>query len=287
MSSMRADATAMTEYEARQVAAANTSDRTPVVFIHGLWVLPRCWERWVAACEEAGYVALTPGWPGDPGTVAEAREHPEVFARRSVAQMVAHLEDVVSRLKTKPALVGHSFGGLLTQIIAGHGKAAVSVAISPAPFRGVLPMPISLVRSVLPVLVNPANRHRAVSLSYKQYRYAVTNATNDEEAAVLYETYGVPAGGKALFQAALANVNPWTQVKVDTRNPERGPLMIISGERDRFIPWSIAQASCRRQQRNGGVTEIVEIAGRGHSLPFDDGWREVADVAFGFIRRFD
>jgi pimeloyl-ACP methyl ester carboxylesterase len=277
----------MTGREAEQVELANASGRTPVVFIHGLWALPSVWDRWISAFEEAGYAALAPGWPDDPETVAAANDRPEVFANKSVAQMADYLSGIIGRLETKPVLVGHSFGGLLTEILAGRGMARTSVAISPAPFRGVVAMPLSLVRSVLPVIRNPANRRRAVTLSCGQFRYAVANTTSEGEASELYAAHAVPASGKALFQAALANLNPFTEVRVDTRNPRRGPLLIISGERDHFIPGSIAHASCRRQRRNANVTEILEIPGRGHSLTFDSGWREVADRTLDFIRRFD
>jgi pimeloyl-ACP methyl ester carboxylesterase len=286
MSTPQTEGVGMGELEARQVDAANSSGRTPVVFLHGLWALPNNWERWVKPFEEAGYAVLAPGWPDDPVTVAEARAHPEVFASKTVAQMVDHLAGIVGRLERKPVLVGHSFGGMLTQVLAGRGVAAVSVAISAAPFRGVLPMPASLVRSVFPVLRNPANRDRATSLTYKQFRYAVTNTTSVKEARELYETYAVPAGGKALFQSALANINPWTEVKVDTRNPARGPLLLIAGEKDRFIPLAITRSEYRRQRRNGALTEMAQIPDRGHSLTIDSGWQEVAEVTLGFIRRF-
>jgi pimeloyl-ACP methyl ester carboxylesterase len=276
----------MGELEARQVDAANSSGFTPVVFIHGLWALSNNWERWVNPFEEAGYAVLTPGWPDDPTTVTEARAHPEVFARKTVTRMVDHLGGIVGRLEKKPVIVGHSFGGMLTQVLAGRGMAAVSVAISAAPFRGVLPMPASLVRAVFPVLRNPANRNRAMSLTYRQFRYAVANTTSEQEARELYETYAVPAGGKALFQAALANINPWTEVKVDTGNLARGPLLLIAGDKDRFIPPAITRSEYRRQRRNGDVTEMAQIQGRGHSLTIDSGWREVAEVTLRFIHRF-
>jgi pimeloyl-ACP methyl ester carboxylesterase len=286
MSTPQTEGVGMGELEARRVDAANSSGRTPVVFIHGLWALPSSWERWVKPFGEAGYAVLTPGWPDDPVTVTEARAHPEVFARKTVAQMVDHLAGIVGRLERKPVFVGHSFGGMLTQVLAGRGIAAVSVAISAAPFRGVLPMPASLVRSVFPVFRNPANRDRAMSLTYRQFRYAVANTTSEQEAGELYETYAVPAGGKALFQAALANINPWTEVKVNTRNPARGPLLLIAGEKDRFIPLAITRSEYRRQRRNGALTEMAQIPDRGHSLTIDSGWREVAEVTLGFIRRF-
>jgi pimeloyl-ACP methyl ester carboxylesterase len=286
MSTPQTEGAGMGELEARQVAAANSSGRTPVVFIHGLWALPNSWERWVSPFEEAGYAVLTPGWPGDPATVTEARAHPEVFARKTVTQMVDHLAGFVGRLERKPVVVGHSFGGMLTQVLAGRGLAAVSVGISAAPFRGVLPMPASLVRSVFPVVRNPANRDRATSLTYRQFRYAVANTTSEREAGELYENYAVPAGGKALFQSALANINPWTEVKVDTRNPARGPLLLIAGDKDRFIPLAITRSEYRRQRRNDALTEMAQIPDRGHSLTIDSGWREVAEVTLGFIHRF-
>ena len=183
-------------------------------------------------------------------------------------------------------MIGHSFGGLLTQIIAGRGLARVSVAIDPAPFRGVLPLPISALRSASPVLSNPANRNRAVPLTYEQFRYAFANAVGEDEAKELYETYAVPGSGVPIFQAAAANLNPWTEVKVDTKNPDRGPLLFINGEKDNTVPWAIANASYKQQKHNAAVTEIVEMPNRGHALTIDSGWREVADTALAFIRRF-
>ncbi|WP_196807139.1 alpha/beta hydrolase [Candidatus Solirubrobacter pratensis] len=276
----------ITEHEARQVAEANASGRTPVVFIHGLWLLGGSWDRWSEHFEAAGYAALSPGWPDDPETVDAANEHPEVFAGKGIEDVADHYEEIIKGLDAKPAIVGHSFGGLLTEILAGRGLAAVSVAISPAPFRGVLPLPISALRSSAPVLGNPLNRNRAVPLTYDQFRYAFANAVREDEAQALYEAFAVPAPGEPLFQAATANLNPWTEAKVDSENPERGPLLIIAGERDHTVPFAIANASFKREERNEGVTEIVTIPGRGHALTIDSGWREVADTALDFVRRF-
>ena len=278
--------TTIAEHEAKRVAQANASGREPVVFIHGLWLLPSCWDRWVSVFDEAGYVALTPGWPDDPETVEEAKANPDVFAHKTIGQVAEYFTGIIGKLEMKPVVIGHSFGGLLAQIIAGHGHAAVTVAIDPAPFRGVLPLPISALKSARPVLGNPANRSRAVPLTYDQFRYAFANAVSEEEAIELYEQFAVPAAGAPLFQAAAANLNPWTQAKVDTNNPERGPLLIISGEKNHAVPWAIANAAYKRQSHNQGVTEIVKIPGRGHALTIDGGWREVADTALEFVRRF-
>jgi len=275
----------ITEYEAQQIKQANAAKLTPVVFIHGLWLLPSSWDRWRTVFEEAGYVTLAPGWPDDPNTVEDANRHPEVFAHKSVGQIADHFGDVIGKLKKKPALIGHSFGGLLTQILAGRGLAAASVAIDPAPFRGVLPLPVSALKSSAPVIGNPANRGRAIPLTYDQFRFAFGNALTETEARELFATYAVPGSGVPLFQAATANLNPWTEAKVDTKNPDRGPLLIIDGEMDNTVPWAIANASYKRQKGNSGVTEIVKIPGRGHSLTIDHGWREVADTALVFVQK--
>ena len=280
-------ASSISEHEAEQVARANASGQQPVVFVHGLWLLPNSWDRWVEHFEAAGYVAVTPGWPDDPDTVEEAKAKPEVFARKTVGQIADHFGDVIiETLDRKPAVIGHSFGGLLTQIVAGRGQSAASVAISPAPFRGVLPLPISALRSASPVLSNPANRHRAVPLTFEQFQYGFGNAVDEDEAKELYEAYAVPGSGATIFQAASANLNPWTEVKVDSKNPDRGPLLIISADEDHTVPEAIAKASYKKQKRNEGVTEITGFDGRGHSLVVDHGWKDVADTSLAFVKRF-
>src|SRR5438034_5172128 len=286
MTSTLPDPGTISEHEAEQVERANASGQTPVVFVHGLWLLPSSWERWAAMFEEAGFVAVSPGWPDDPETVEQAKAHPEVFAHKSVGQIADYIEGTIRRLDQKPAVIGHSFGGLLAQIIAGRGRAAVTVAIDPAPFRGVLPLPISALRSASPVLTNPANRNRAVPLTFEQFRYGFANAVTEDEAKELYETYAVPGSGEPIFQAASANLNPWTEAKVDTKNPDRGPLLIISGEKDHTVPPAIAKAAYKRQKGNEGVTEFVEIPGRGHALVIDNGWPDIADRALAFVQKF-
>lgn len=276
----------ITERDAQQVEQANASGKTPVVFIHGLWVLPSSWSAWAARFEEAGYAAVTPSWPDDPETVEEARANPDVFANKKLGQIADHTAEVIGRLSKEPAVMGHSTGGLLAQIIAGRGLSAATVAIDPGPFRGVLALPISALRAAMPVLRNPLNRGRAITLTLDQFKYGWANALGDEETKQLYETYHVAAPGVALMQMANANLNPFTEAKVDTKNPDRGPLLIINGETDHTVPWAIANGSYKRQQRNEGVTEIEEIPNRGHSLTIDSGWREVADAALAFVKRF-
>lgn len=276
---------ALSDFETQQVQRANASGLQPVVFVHGLWLLANSWEPWVRHFEDAGYTALSPGWPDDPQTVEEGNADPDLFARKTIGQIADHYEAVIRKLDRKPAIVGHSFGGLLTEILAGRGLAAVSVAISPAPFRGVLPLPIAALKSAWPVLSNPANRDRAVPLSIEQFRYAFANALSQEEADDLYERYAVPGSGAPIFEAATANINPWSEDRVDN-NPERGPMLIVSGEKDHTVPLAIAHAAFQIQKRNAGVTEYLEMPDRGHSLTIDRGWQEVADRALTFVQRF-
>jgi pimeloyl-ACP methyl ester carboxylesterase len=279
-------AATMTDRETEQVEQANASGMTPVVFIHGLWLLPSSWDRWAQLFEEAGYAALTPSWPDDPETVEEARTNPEVLAKKTLAQVADHTAEVIGRLDRKPAVMGHSTGGLLAQMIAGRGLSAATVAIDPGPFRGVLPLPISTLRASLPVLRNPLNRGRAVTLTFDQFKYGWTNALDEEEAKQLYKTYHVAAPGVALMQMANANLNPWSQAKVDTKNPDRGPLLIIEGERDHTVAPAIAKATYKREKRNEGITEFETVPNRGHALTIDSGWREVAEKALAFVKRF-
>ena len=276
----------ITAHEAQQVQRANAAGLQPVVFVHGLWLLPSSWDRWATLFEEAGYTALMPGWPDDPETVDEANANPDTFAHKTVGQVADHYDLIIRGLNKKPAIIGHSFGGLIAQILAGRELASATVAIDPAPFRGVLPLPLSALKSAWPVLGNPANRNRAIPLTFDQFRFGFANAVGEEEAAKLYATFAVPAPGAPILQAAAANFNPWTEANVDIESPKRGPLLIISGEKDNTVPWKVANAAFKREKRNVGVTEIVAIPDRGHSLTIDSGWRDVADTALAFIRRF-
>ncbi len=272
--------------EATQIEAANAGGRTPVVFIHGLWLLASSWEHWTGLFEEAGYAPVAADWPDDPATVEDARANPEAFAGKTVGQVAAHMADVIGALNEKPAVVGHSFGGLITQILAGRGLSAASVAVDPAPFRGVLPLPLAAIRTTLPVLRNPLNRGRAITLTYDQFRYGWANAVDEQEAKQLHETFHVAAPGAPIFQAAVANFNPGSETKTASRNPERGPLLIFTGERDHAVPPAMSNAAYKKQKRNQSVTELAEMSNRGHSLTIDSGWREVADRSLEFIKRF-
>ncbi len=277
---------ALSQREEQQVEQAQASGNTPAVFIHGLWLLPSSWDRWADFFKQAGYAPLTPDWPDDPETVEEARANPDVLAKKTLGQIADHTTDVIEALDKKPAVIGHSTGGLLAQMIAGRGLSAATVAIDPGPFRGVLPLPVSTLRVSAPVLRNPLNRGRAVTLSFDQFRYGWTNAIeSDVEAKRLYDEFHVAGPGVALMQMANANLNPWTEAKVDTKNPDRGPMLIVAADSDHTVPTAISKAAYKKQRHNEGVTEYYEFEGRGHALTIDAGWRDVADKALEFVKR--
>ena len=276
----------ISERENREIEAANASGNTPVVFIHGLWLLPSSWANWADFFNQAGYAALTPDWPDDPDTVEEARANPDVFANKTLKQVADHTADVIGKLDQKPVVMGHSTGGLVAQMIAGRGRSAATVAIDPGVFRGFLPLPFSVLKGVGPFLVNPRYRGRAITFTFDQFKYGWANALDEDEAKRLYDTYHVAGSGMALAQMGNANFNPRTESKVDTKNPARGPLLILDGEKDHTVPWAIANAAYKRQKHNPGVTEIKQMPNRGHSLTIDHGWQEVAQTALDVVKRF-
>ena len=276
----------ISERENREIEAANAAGNTPVIFVHGLWLLPGSWASWADFFTQAGYAPLTPDWPDDPETVQLARANPDVLARKTLKQIADHTIEIITALDKKPAIMGHSTGGLLAQQLAGQGMSAATVAIDPGIFRGVLPLPASVLKGVGPLLVNPLTRGRAITLTFDQFQYGWANALGDKEAKQLYDTFHVAGSGIALVQMGNANLNPRTEAKINTTSPDRGPLLIIDGEKDHTVPWAIANAAYKRQKRNSGMTEIVKIPNRGHSLTIDHGWREVAQTALDFIKRF-
>lgn len=283
---MNTTAGTITAREAAQVRAANDSGRQPVVFVHGLWLLQSSWDAWRELFESRGYATVAVDWPHDEADVPAARANPDSLAGTSVADVADHVAEVVASLDRKPVLVGHSFGGLLVQMVAGRGLAAATVSIDPAPSRGVLPLPFSALKASFPVLGNPANRSRTVTLTFEQFRYGFANAVTEEEARHLYDTFHTPAPGRPLFQAATANIFPWTVVKADAANPERGPMLVVTGEQDNIVPFALANAAFKRQRKNAAhPTELVEIPGVGHSLVIDSHWTEVADAALTFLAK--
>ncbi|MFD8079034.1 alpha/beta hydrolase [Streptomyces sp. NPDC059718] len=258
---------------------------TPVLFIHGLWLHSTSWQPWIDLFGDEGYAPSAPGWPGDPDTVEEARQNPESIADHGIDDVVEHYASIIRGLDTLPILIGHSFGGMIAQKLLGQDLAAAAVAIDAAQIKGVLPLPLSALRSTLPVFKNPANKHRAVSLSAEQFRFAFGNAVSEEESDALFAQWTIPAPGKPLFEAAAANFNPHSPAKVDTENSGRGPLLLMSGGKDHTVPEAVTRATLKQYRHSDAVTDFMAFPDRGHSLTIDSGWREVADEALAWLRR--
>lgn len=254
-----------------------------VVFIHGLWIHASSWKSWIEFFNQHGYQTLNPGWPGDSSTVAESRSHPDSIANRGVAEIADSYAKVIASLTESPIVIGHSFGGLLTQILLSRGIASAGVAIDPAPMKGVWQLPVSALRASLPVLGNPFNLKKAISLTFNQFRYGFANAVPMEEAKELYERWTIPAPARPLFQAATATF-AGSETKVDTANSTRGPLLITGGERDHIAPPILGQASAKKYDRSV-VTDFKLFKGRGHSLIVDHGWREVAEYSLAWLNK--
>ena len=256
----------------------------PVLFIHGLWLHATSWQSWIDAFDAAGYDASAPGWPGDPDTVTEARANPDSIADHGIDDVVEHYAKIIGALPSKPILIGHSFGGMIAQRLLGEDLAVAAVAIDAAQIKGVLPLPLSALRATLPVFKNPANKHRAVSLTAEQFRFAFGNAIPAEESNELFERWAIPAPGKPLFEAASANFNPHSPAKVDTANSGRGPLLLIMGGKDHTVPEAITKATLKQYRHSDATTDIREFADRAHSLTIDHGWKDVADASLSWLK---
>jgi pimeloyl-ACP methyl ester carboxylesterase len=257
--------------------------RIPVVFIHGLWLHASSWQPWVDLFDSVGYAPIAPGWPGVHGTVEEARAHPELIADHGIDDVVEHYSLVIDTLPAAPILVGHSFGGLIAEKLLGLDRARAAVAIDAAQIKGVLRLPLSSLRVTMPVFKNPANRHRAVSLTAQQFRYGFGNAVSEEESNALHERWSIPAPGKPLFEAAAANFSRHSPAKVATDNSSRGPLLLVAGRRDHTVPAVITKSTLKQYRNSTAVTDLVEFPDRGHSLTMDSGWRDVADKALSWL----
>jgi pimeloyl-ACP methyl ester carboxylesterase len=261
-----------------------TASRTPVVFIHGLWLHATSWNRWLDLYRDAGYEPIAPGWPGEPDTVHAARENPDLVADTGIDDAVAHFAEIIGALDAKPIIIGHSFGGLLAEKLLGQDLAAAAVAIDPAQIKGVLPLPLAQIRAALPVLGNPANLHKAISLTAKQFRFGFGNELSEEESDALYEQWSIPAPARPLFQAAAANFVLHSEAKVNTANEHRGPLLLISGKQDHTVPDVTTRSTLKQYRDSTAVTELRQFEGRGHSLTIDSGWREVADATLEWLQ---
>ena len=258
--------------------------RTPVVFIHGLWLHSTSWEPWLELFRENGYEPVAPRWPMEPATVAEARANPDLVANQGLAQVVEHFKAFVVTLPSKPIIIGHSFGGLITELLMGEDLGLAGVAIDPAQIKGVLPLPLAQLKAGLPALGNPANINKAVALTEKEFKYGFGNALSAEESGELFAAWSIPSPVRGLFEVAAANFNPHAPNKVDTHNNDRGPLLLISGSADHTAPAVTTKSAFKLYRHSTATTELESFEGRGHTIALDHGWKDVASSVLAWLK---
>jgi pimeloyl-ACP methyl ester carboxylesterase len=256
----------------------------PVIFIHGLWLHASSWSPWLDLFRDAGYEPVAPGWPNEPATVAEARDHPELVANLGIDDVTTHMAQIIEGLDADPVIIGHSFGGLFAEKLLGERYGAAAVAIDPAQIKGVLPLPLAQLRASLPALGNPANRHKAVALTAKEFRFGFGNALSEQESDELFERWTIPSPARPLFEAAAANFSVHSPAKVDTKNEERGPLLLISGTADHTVPDKVTRSTLKQYRDSCALTELRQFEGRGHSLTIDAGWKDVAAAVLDWLK---
>ena len=255
----------------------------PVVFIHGLWVHSKAWAPWAPHYQRAGYDPIIVGWPGDADTVEATRQDPTQVAGYGLAEITEHYTKIIDDLPQKPIVVGHSFGGLVAQQLLARGLATHAIAIDPGPIKGVTKVPLAQIRTAIPVLRKKSNRHNAVSLSARQFRYGFGNAIPADESRTLYDRFAIPGPGRPLFEVTSAKKDPDSPAAVDTTTADRGPLLIIGGGKDHTVPEVVARQAYELYAQSPAVTDYHVFADRGHSLVFDSRWRDVADYTLGWL----
>lgn len=254
-----------------------------IVFIHGLWIHASSWQPWMDFFNKNGYQTLNPQWPGDSPTVAECRANPEAIANRGVTEIADSYAKIIATLPEPPIVIGHSFGGLIAQVLLGRGIVSGCIAIDPAPIKGVLQLPFSALKASFPVLGNPFNFKKAKSLTFEDFRYGFANAVSEKEAKELYDRWTIPAPCRPLFQAATASF-AGIETKVNTQNTTRGPLLITGGEKDNIAPPILGKASLKKYNASV-ISEFKLFEGRGHSLIVDHGWQEVAEYSLAWLKK--
>ncbi len=268
--------------DAGSPSGARATTRDAIVLIHGLWMTPRSWERWIERYESRGYTVVAPSWPGLEGDVEALRRDPSPLAELSATKILAHHEEIIRGLQRPPIIMGHSFGGTFAQILIDRGLGAAGVSIHGATVRGIPDLPLSTLRSTAHVLSNPFNRGKAVPFSEKHFRYAFGNTLDAAASRAAWERYAVPAAARVLFEGAMANLNPRTSFRVDWRNRERAPMLFIGGGADHVVPAKVSRKLAAKAGKSGAVTAYKEFPGRSHFIAGEPGWEEVADFALSW-----
>ena len=256
-----------------------------IVLIHGFWVTPRSWEHWITHYEAKGFRVIAPAYPGFEAEVESLNADPSPVEHVTVAGIMERLVNVCSALDRPPILMGHSAGGVFTQLLLDRGIGAVGVAINSAPPEGVLVVPLTQLKAAFPVFKSPANRHKAIGLTLEQWRYAFTNTFTDEATHFTHKRYAVPASGRIFWDNVLANFIPGPQeTAVNFGNESRAPLLFQSGALDHLMPPSVQQSNAKHYSPKT-ITEVKVYEGRAHLMPAQHGWEEVADDALEWALR--
>ena len=250
-----------------------------IVLIHGLWMSPLSWEKWIERYGARGYRVLAPAWPGMEGDIDQFRADPSAVDRLGMEEIIDHYDAIVRELDSPPIIMGHSFGGAFAEVLLDRGLGAAGVGIDAAGVRGIVKLPFAQLKSGFPVLKNPANNHRAVTLTFDEFRYAFANTMTEEAARAAYDRYAVPGPGRILFQGAFANFNPHAATRVDFAKADRAPLLLIAGELDHTVPAVLDRSMAKHYEKSPALIEYKEFAGRTHFIIGQDGWEEVADYA--------
>jgi alpha-beta hydrolase superfamily lysophospholipase len=261
------------------MSAEQSSGPDTIVLIHGLWMTPLSWEHWVERYTGRGYRVLAPAWPGMDVDLEQLRKDPSAIEDLGIEEILGRYEAIIRELESPPIIMGHSFGGAFTEILLDRGLGAAGVAIDAAGVRGITKLPLSTLRSGFPVLKSPANKHRAVALTFPEFHYSFTNTMSEEDAKAAFERYAAPGPGRVLFEGAFANFNPRTPLQVDFKNDDRAPLLLIAGGSDHVVPAAVDKAASKRFARSSAITDYKEFPGRSHFTVGQAGWEEVADYA--------
>jgi pimeloyl-ACP methyl ester carboxylesterase len=255
-----------------------SSSKPTIVLVHGLWLTPRSWEGWIDRFQKAGYNVLAPSWPGLEGEVEAVRKNPSALKGLKLKTVVDHYDRIIRKLDSPPIIIGHSFGGLITQMLIDRGLGSAGILVDSAQTAGVPVLPFATIRATLPILGNPFSYNRTTSLSPKQFNYAFTNELDAVESKKVYDRYSIPAANAILWDAALALLNPNGSSKVDYKKSDRAPLLFIAGSNDHLAPPAINKANLRKYVKNStAVTDYREFPNRTHHTVGQKGWEEVAD----------
>jgi len=252
-------------------------ERIPLMLIHGAWLSSSSWEHFGDYFEQRGFAASAPEWPRKHGDVEQLRADGHELAGLGLDEIVDHYEALVRELPQPPVLIGHSFGGLVVELLLDRGHGRAGVAISPAPPKGILVLPFSSLKAASPALAHPSKWHGVVTLTPEEFRYGFVNTFTPEDAAAAYERYAVPETGQIFYEAGFANFRMKAPTEVDFDNDDRAPLLIVGATEDHTVPASLARKQYNKHERSSARTDYVEFEGRPHLLMAAEGWDEVAD----------